>query len=184
MCPRCGTPVGTFVNPDDATFSTYLPVGYLYTPSPGASGAASIPQVAASAGDPAGGWNWGAALLGPLWAIAHRVWWYVGAVAVLGLLWGILIVMALATPNSRLFDSDAVGLLTLLSLGMAFGLFLAMGARGNALAWKSGRYASLEACRQTQRVWALWALGVFGVGILLLLAVLLPLLFTAVATTS
>jgi hypothetical protein len=41
-----------------------------------------------------------------------------------------------------------------------------LGAKGNAWAWRNKRWESVDAFRATQRKWALWGWGFFGVSVL------------------
>ncbi len=101
------------------------------------------------------GWNTAAFLIGPIWGPANGVW-----IGVLGLLF---VVVPSSVPTL-----GEVGVKILLYLG--YGAFL--GYRGNELAWRARRWASLEHFRRVQQQWMLLALVVN-----ILLFFLIPIVF-------
>ncbi len=150
-CPRCAVPTGTVGNPNDATCTTYLHVGYPY-PAPSANDSESV----VNALDPASGWNWGAAVFTVLWAVPHRVWWVIGAfVALLPLpLIFVLAGSGESDPGSYFSAALATFLIPYVLLGVSLGM------RGNAIAWRRGRFASVETFRAAQKKWRLAACAV------------------------
>lgn len=98
------------------------------------------------------GWNTAAFLIGPIWGPANGVW-----LGVVGL--------------TFLFIPESI-----LTLGLRFTLYLAYGAflgfRGNEMAWRARRWASLEQFRKVQQQWMLLAL-VVNLALLFLIPVLL-----------
>lgn len=94
------------------------------------------------------GWNTAAFLIGPVWGPANGVW-----IGVIGLAFFLI-------PDSLLtLIPDS-----LLTLGLRFTLYLAYGAflgfRGNEMAWRARRWASLEQFKKVQQQWMLLALVV------------------------
>ena len=145
-CSRCGTPVGTVVNPNDPTASSYYPVAGVQQFENTSGQKGSVPP------ELQGGWNWGAAFLSLFWAIAHRVWWIVGIqVAQVA-----LNVAAQSTSNSPI-----VLVIALLNFMAGIALFIYIGIRGNRLAWQNRRFDSIEHCKSVQRRWGKWVLGLF-----------------------
>lgn len=98
------------------------------------------------------GWNTAAFLIGPIWGPANGVW-----IGVIGLTF-------LAIPEN------------VLTLGLRFTLYLAYGAflgfRGNEMAWRARRWASLEQFKKVQQQWMLLAL-VVNLVLLFLIPILL-----------
>ena len=87
-------------------------------------------------------WNWGAFLLSWIWALGH------GQVLV-----GILILV--------------VGILPVIGTLVDIGLVIYLGIKGNELAWNSGRFASIEQLKETERVWTKWAVILLIIGLVL-----------------
>ena len=150
-CPRCAVPTGTVANPNDATCTTYLHVGYPYPP-PSINDSESV----VNALDPNAGWNWGAAVLTVFWAVPHRVWWVVGAF--LGILLTPILLLAGGSGEADFgnYVSLALGFFLVPYAILGFTL----GMRGNAFAWRRRRFDSVQAFRATQRKWRGAAFGV------------------------
>ena len=161
-CPRCAVPTGTVANPNDATCTTYLHVGYPY-PASSVNDSESV----VNALDPNAGWNWGAAVFTVLWAIAHRVWWVIGAfVGILA-----LPVLIIAGGSGESDFSSYISLGSAIFAGSYFILGLLLGMRGNALAWRRRRFDSVETFRAAQRKWrgaALVALSIAAAALIAL----------------
>jgi len=87
-------------------------------------------------------WNWGAFLLSWIWALGH------GQILV-----GILILV--------------VGILPVIGTLVDLGLVIYLGIKGNELAWNSGRFASIEQLKETERVWTKWAVILLIIGLVL-----------------
>jgi hypothetical protein len=92
------------------------------------------------------GWSWSAFLMGWIWCIAHNSWLGFGVSLGAWVLQGLIV-------HGRI------------PLGLAAAIFC--GAKGNEWAWQNRRWESLQQFRDTQRVWVvwgivLWALGVVG----------------------
>ncbi len=98
------------------------------------------------------GWNTAAFLIGPIWGPANGVW--------LGLVGLVFLVI----PES------AVPLGWKLGLYLTYGIFL--GYRGNEMAWRARRWASLDHFKRVQQQWMLLAL-VVNLALLVLIPILL-----------
>jgi hypothetical protein len=94
------------------------------------------------------GWNWGASLLGWIWAIGNKRY----DVAAYGL--GVYILFFLLGP---------VGWLAQLVMSIIFG------AKGNEWAWRSKKWRSIEHFKRTQRTWARWGIVALILNLLLAL---------------
>jgi serine/threonine protein kinase len=96
------------------------------------------------------GWNWGAFLAAPIWALSHRVFW--SGLLSLPLLLKSISFLKLDWQDNCFYVSpwEFWGTLTLYLL-MALGL----GSNGNEWAWKSKKWESIEAFKASQRVWAI-----------------------------
>ena len=162
-CPRCAVPTGTVANPNDATCTTYLHVGYSY-PTPSMNDSESV----VNALDPNAGWDWGAAILTVFWAVAHRVWWVIGAFLGILILPGLMIAGGSGESD---FGSYVSAGLTIFLIPYAV-LGLSLGMRGNALAWKRRRFDSVEQFRAVQRKWrgAAFLLLIIGAAALITLS--------------
>lgn len=86
-----------------------------------------------------GGFNLGALLIAPVWALKHgiKLGYVAGALAIISVL-----------PVVAVFG--ALGLV---------GISLYLAVNGNAMAWESGKYATVEECLRMQQRWAYWGLG-------------------------
>jgi prepilin-type processing-associated H-X9-DG protein len=89
------------------------------------------------------GFNWGAFLLAPWWAISH------------GPLWG----WAAGTFFPGLIPYIG-GLINLVVAGI-------MGNQGYELAWKHRKWRDVEHCQEVQRIWTRWGIGVVAVSVVL-----------------
>jgi hypothetical protein len=98
-----------------------------------------------------GGWNWGAFFFSWIWGLNHKAY-----ITLLVLALGLLAII----PYAGVFFSF-----------VQLGLIIWFGTQGNKWAWMSGRFSSVEHCRQVQRIWAYWALGVFLFTVLVGIAV-------------
>ena len=94
-----------------------------------------------------GGFNLGALLIAPVWALKHgnKLGYLAGAMALLSL--------------------TGIGIIGMVGL---VGVSLYLAVNGNAIAWESGKYATVEECLRMQQRWAYWGLG----GILAFIVVL------------
>lgn len=121
-----------------------------------------------------GGFNWGAFFFTWIWGLNHKA--YITLITL-----GITITSYVVNFATRASGSTPASLLSsvfffFLSLGFA----IYLGATGNRLAWKSGRFQTVEHFRQVQKVWAYWALGFFVCGCGLgMLAVMVPVMVAA-----
>ena len=161
VCPRCAVPTGTVGNPNDATCTTYLHVGFPY-PAPSANDAESV----INALDPTSGWNWGAAVFTFVWGIPHRVWWPIGAF-LLSLLLPLLILLGGSGESD--FDTYVYTALGFFLIPYAI-MGISLGMRGNALAWKRGRFSGVEPFRAAQKKWSRAALVVLMIATAVLIA--------------
>ncbi len=146
-CPRCGTPAGMIVNPNDPTANTYLPASAPgYTPTVNSSG-----QRKTASGELQQGWNWGAAFVTYCWAIAHGVWWYVILITSLFLCELALVTIQIASAGVDL--SVPIGLGALL-YGILFVVFrIYFGTKGTQLAWQYRRFDNSIQCLDVQQKW-------------------------------
>lgn len=108
-------------------------------------------------------WNWGAFLLSWIWAFGHGL-----------ALWGVIALAAGFVP----------GIGSLAALGIA----IYLGVKGNELAWETGKYASLEVLRETEKKWTKWAIivmcVVLAVTIVALVAIFMLVGLSATTSTS
>jgi len=105
-------------------------------------------------------WNWGAFLLSWIWSFGHGL-----------TMWGILALAAAFVP--------IVGGL------VSFGIAIYLGLKGNELAWQTGRFASLDAMKQTEQKWTKWAIILFvAVMVLVVLGVVAALVLGGLSATS
>jgi hypothetical protein len=153
ICAECKVMLGEtlYCNPcADKMFSAGIQVGAEENRS-GSGGAAAV-----SAGLPR--WNWGAFLLGWIWALGNRVW--IGLIGIA--FWAVAFV---PSENNATYLTGVV-----LQVVWSF----ALGLEGNKWAWRNKRWDSLEHFKRTQRAWAWWGLWVsialFVIGIILGLA--------------
>ncbi|MFC1874482.1 hypothetical protein ACFLYX_04185 [Chloroflexota bacterium] len=89
------------------------------------------------------GWNWGAFLLGWIWAIGNKAW-----IGVFLCLFAWMISMV-----TLQFGSESIGLL----LGVGVGVVLAL--KGSEWAWQNKRWDSIKHFKRTQRTWRNWGIG-------------------------
>lgn len=155
-CSRCSVPVGSTVAPWDPASSTYVALpraGRAAAPTPARwhSGSASIHIVQDAGVEIPKGWNWGAAFLTLPWAAAHRLYWYLAAVA------GLAFTLASSWALAYGAGQDGVlsaGVLTLVVAAAWLPARIWFGMRGSRLAWQSGRYATVRACANAQARWS------------------------------
>lgn len=101
-------------------------------------------------------WNWGAFLLGWLWAAFHRIYWPIFLIAA-----GFInIIISLVLPLIGLIGSFLIGLGTL-----AINIYL--GLNGSRMAWDLGCYDSLQHFKDKELKWRNAAFIVVGGSILL-----------------
>ena len=86
--------------------------------------------------------NWGAFLLTPIWAFAHRRLWF-------GLLW--------LAPDFLPFPRH-FGLIAQLAIGLYIGFF------GNKIAVKIRKFQSVQQFVSVERAWTRWGVGVTIIG--------------------
>ncbi len=156
QCPRCQTPPGAIVNPNDPTATTFLPFGPPVPLTPLFRAGAETPERGPGAN--LRGWNWGAALLPTLWAANHRltqlaVWSGLLSIALVSL-------TLLRAALHRTIDSGGTLTGFLAACALLFGVPRSLygGLRGNTMAWRSGRYQDRHAMGRAQRSWAVWAI--------------------------
>ena len=107
------------------------------------------------------GWNWGAFLLGPIWAIGNRVF-----LGLLGCLPAIAFCMSfivglIVGPGSFLFPVPVT--IMLLIYGLPAYVWVAiyvlgmivLGCKGNEWAWAKRSWESIEKFKRRQRAWAI-----------------------------
>lgn len=107
-------------------------------------------------------WNWGAFLLGWIWAAFHRCYWPM-ILLVLSLL-NIFISVASVAAGS-------VGNLLISLAGLGINIYL--GINGSRIAWEAGCFNDLQHFRTKERAWRNAAFIVVGVSILLFLLLIL-----------
>jgi hypothetical protein len=95
--------------------------------------------------DAARKWNWGAALLAPFWLAGMRHWAYLTVYLVF---WVFVVIMAFINEPLAKFLNFVVLIISWYLL-----------RHGNALAWQSRPWRSVEHFQRTQRVWLWWGLG-------------------------
>jgi len=147
QCPRCSAPVGTVVNPNDPTASSYFPVGG-YAQIENTSGQKGpVPQ------EVQGSWNWGAAFVGLFWTIAHKVWWMLGIYIAL-----LAVDFAIVLPALLSGDMRAVAVLQGVSFIINLVMIIYLGKNGNRLAWQNRRFESLQQFVEVQGRWRSWGI--------------------------
>lgn len=105
-----------------------------------------------------GRWNWGAFLLGWLWAVCHRCYWPL-IVFVLGIVNAFI---AVALPAAGAVGNLLIGLFSL-------GINIYLGLKGSRIAWDMGCYDSLQHFEAKERSWRNAAFIVVGVSIIFVL---------------
>jgi prepilin-type processing-associated H-X9-DG protein len=99
------------------------------------------------------GFNWGAFLLAPLWALSHRLWGWAAGTFFPG------------------FIPYVGGLIN-------FVVACVMAGQGYELAWRNRRWRNVEHCLEVQRIWMRWGIGILAVSLTISLfaffAILLP----------
>lgn len=83
-------------------------------------------------------WNWGACFLNWIWIGCHAGWG-----------WGIGALLGFFLLNS--FTAGIGGLAGMIILG----------CKGNEIAWRHRRFASLQEFNAVQKAWAAWGIGLF-----------------------
>ena len=181
-CSVCNVPLHMIANPFDPTVTTYLDARALN--QPGTSPVYAAPG--AYAGRPAHaenavpeearqGWNWPAALNSTLWAFTHRsAGW--GLLCAGGLFFWVMIILVLSSMSpSDLHSTDPAdaAITTGIMIGAAalFWLIktLYLGSKGNAIAWRSGRYTNLSQMKNVQKQWKGWSFLVFSIASVVLI---------------
>ena len=180
-CAVCTTPVGMIANPFDPTVTTYLDARALNQPgtSPvyAGPGAYSGHAVSAVPEEIRRGWNWAAALNSTLWAFTHRAAGW-GLLCAGGLFCWIVAIIAMSSTSSAEMRSngkdpanEVVGMIFVGGF-LLFWIFktLYLGAKGNTIAWNSGRYSNVSQMRNAQRQWSPWSIVVFCIASAVLFA--------------
>ncbi len=177
-CPICLVPLGMIANPYDPTVTTYLDARALLQPgtspvyaAPGAYAGRAANPLNDVPNEAKQGWNWAAALNSTLWAFVHRTpgW---GLVCGAGLFFWLILILAMSSMSgtdlhgSKSSGSDTENVIVGLIFVGGSGLFwliktLYLGSKGNAIAWRSGRYTNVTQMRNVQRQWTAWSIVVF-----------------------
>ena len=105
-------------------------------------------EVAAAVPDGIRRWNWGAFLIPWIWAIGNNVW--IGLLALAAAAG--LITETVLSWNGIVLPCE--GVLAVLFLLTWLVLAIVLGIKGNAWAWQSRKWRSVESFRRAQRVWA------------------------------
>lgn len=143
FCPSCGTKV---VAVEEKPATPPPPPPTQPTPQP-APAAPTTPTAASLVADPfLKKWNWAAFLLSWIWAFGH------GQTLI-----GILILV--------------LGFIPVIGTLVDLGLVIYLGIKGNELAWNSGKFASIEQLKETERVWTKWAVIIFIISIVLFILI-------------
>ena len=100
-------------------------------------------------------WNWGAFLLGWIWAVGHSIVWPLFAI-----LGGIVILVLLPC----LFPPLLTVTIPIYNI-LLFALAIYLGAKGSSLAWDNGCFESIEHFKQKERNWTIAGLIVWGIGL-------------------
>lgn len=89
------------------------------------------------------GWNWGAFFLTWIWGLGNHVW--ISLVVLLGFI-----------P----FIGPIIALVMAIMLGL----------KGSEWAWQNRKFASVDEFKKIQKVWAIWGLVIFVIGIVFTIA--------------
>ena len=98
-------------------------------------------------------WNWGAFLLGWIWAVGHGIIWPLFAIIGLALF---LIVLPIIFPPIMIVTISIYNLLV-------FALSIYLGAKGSCLAWENGCFESVEHFKTRERKWTIAGLVIYGI---------------------
>jgi len=101
-------------------------------------------------------WNWGAFLLGWIWAIGHSIVWPLFVVIGLTI---ILVVLPMVVPPSLIITLWIFNLLS-------FALDIYLGVKGNSMAWDNGCFDNVAHFHERERKWTIAALIIWGLCIL------------------
>lgn len=104
-------------------------------------------------------WNWGAFLLGWIWAVGHSIVWPL--FAILGAFL-ILVLLPCLFPPALVITVPIYNILL-------FALAIYLGAKGSSMAWENGCFESMEHFKRKERNWTIAGLIVLGIGILLVI---------------
>ena len=101
-------------------------------------------------------WNWGAFLLGWIWAVGNRLWiWLLIGLAANA-------ISLIPSPNNKA---------ALISLICQSVISVVLGVKGSEWAWKSKKWDSIEYFQKTQKRWRNWGIAftavVFVIGIII-----------------
>ena len=183
-CSICTVPLGMIANPHDPTVTTYLDARALN--QPGTSPVYAAPGAYAGRAAYSGndvpdearqGWNWAAALNSTLWAFTHRsAGW--GLICGTGLFLWVMTILGMASTSTAELRSDSNDSTAVAAGGIILGAVLLcwiiktlyLGSKGNAIAWRSGRYTNISQMKNIQRQWATWSIVVFFVASAVLIA--------------
>jgi len=104
------------------------------------------------------GWNWGAFLLGWIWAIGNKSW--------IGVFLGLFawIIYIVATQ----YNSEWIGWLISIVISVVLAL------KGSEWAWQNKRWDSVEHFKGTQKKWRNWGMGAFIVSLVIGIIIGLP----------
>lgn len=116
-------------------------------------------------------WNWGAFLLGWIWAVGHSIVWPL--FAVLGTFL-IFVMLPCLFPPIMLITVPIHNILLL-------ALSIYLGAKGSSMAWDNGCFESIEQFRAKERNWTIAGLIVWGIGLLLFIISII-IWFSAIAS--
>jgi hypothetical protein len=183
-CAVCQVPLGMIANPYDPTVTTYLDARALNQPgtspvyaAPGAYAGRAVNPANNVPAEVKGGWNWSAALNSTLWSFTHRAAGW-GLFCAAGLfLWVVMIIgiSSLSPAERHNSGSDSGSILGGVIFVGGTALFwiiktFYLGLKGNEIAWRSGRYASVAQLQNAQRQWASWSIVVFLIASVVLFA--------------
>lgn len=114
--------------------------------------------------------NYGALILNWVWAFAHRQW-FIGVIFV-SLAWTIMALTAdivITFLKTRQFPSIFIDVIVITFLLAERIIAIYLGAKGNRLAWSSGRFENLDELKATEAVWHKWAERIIWVNLILVI---------------
>ena len=104
-------------------------------------------------------WNWGAFLLGWVWALGNRLWvWLPIGIAANA-------ISLIPSPNNKAI---------LISMICQAVISVVLGVKGSEWSWKSKKWGSIERFKRTQERWRKWGIVFTAAGFLIGVIIGLP----------
>ncbi len=148
LCPNCAIPFGMVLDIRDSTLSTLINANTAnqQVQRPLQTDGFVLPDGIAKR------WNWGAFVLTSVWTAVHQLWWYWFYCTALAVVALTAVTVATANPHWSPGHLVMIGTITVVAIVWLY-LKSELSRRAASLAWRTGKYRSVEAYNRSYRSW-------------------------------